>query len=142
LPEWSYLTITDHPLDDIHPLGMLYSHEGNIVQASLFQTTLELVHASYKLPFVVFFNPEIHQVVFGLVKRRDEPQVDDLISDPYIRGIEPDSRHPELFNVSREPLLYIEEVCSFSAAASPSKVFLAQGLTNSCELNVFLFSQA
>ena len=28
LPEWSYLTITDHPLDDIHPLGLVYSNEG------------------------------------------------------------------------------------------------------------------
>ena len=116
---------------------------------SLNQTTLEIVHVSYKLPFIVMFNPENHQVIFGLVKKRVNGNdgllplsSDDIMEDnlAYIRGIEPDSRHPELFNISRESKLYIDEVFTIGSQYSPTKVHLAKGLSNSFELNVYLFN--
>lgn len=66
----------------------------------------------YKIPLVVMFNPQNQQIIFGLLKHSqevtgasDEPMHPEDSS--YIRSIEPDSRHPEIFNISREPKLVV-----------------------------------
>ena len=62
-------------------------------------------------------------------------------SSPYIRRIEPDSRHPELFIISREHKIVIEELYQVPAPnGPPSKVLLSRGLSNPYELNIGLFT--
>ena len=53
LKEWTYMTITDHPLDDIHPLAFM----DNMGMKNMVQTHLEIVHVAYKIPLIVLFNP-------------------------------------------------------------------------------------
>jgi hypothetical protein len=57
----------------------------------------------------------------------------------YIRSIEPESRHPEIFNISRESQIYIEEIFQLNNSSSPTKVLISRGLSNSLELNIGLF---
>ena len=62
---------------------------------------------------------------------------EDESSSPYIRSIEPDSRHPELFIISREHKIVIEELYQVPAPNGlPSKVLLSRGLSNQYELNI------
>jgi len=43
------MTITGHPLNDVHPLSLGGKNE-------MIQTNLDLIHVSYKVPLVVLFN--------------------------------------------------------------------------------------
>ena len=66
---------------------------------------------------------------------------EDESSSPYIRSIEPDSRHPELFIISREHKNVIEELYQVPAPNGlPSKVLLSRGLSNQYELNIRLLT--
>ena len=66
---------------------------------------------------------------------------EDESSSPYIRSIEPDSRHPELFIISREHNIVIEELYQVPAPNGlPSKVLLSRGLSNQYELNIRLLT--
>lgn len=58
------MTITDHPLDDIHPLAFM----DNMGMKNMVQTHLEIVHVAYKIPLIVLFNPATQQTIFGLIK--------------------------------------------------------------------------
>ena len=59
------MTITDHPLDDLHPLafqGVNPLMENlrpaiPILPVNLIQTQMEIVHVGYKIPLIVLYNP-------------------------------------------------------------------------------------
>jgi hypothetical protein len=61
--------------------------------------------------------------MFGLLKTRSIENLpesmqtnEDLLEESlnYIRSIDPESRNPEIFNLSREHKIYIDEVFTFS----------------------------
>ena len=144
LKEWTYMTITDHPLDDIHPLAFVDSMGS---KKNMVQTHLEIVHVAYKIPLIILYNPATQQTIFGLIKNCsdsfEEMRPHEDIHEEglkYIRSIEPDSRHPDIFNMSKEHKLVIEEVFSISSPVAPSRVFISRGLSNPYELNIGLFN--
>ena len=56
-------------------------------------------------------------------------------NDPYIRSIEPESRHPEIFNLSKEAILSIEPLFSIPARnGPPSKLHITSSATDPFEL--------
>lgn len=59
----------------------------------------------------------------------------------YIRSIEPDSRHPEIFNISREPKLFVHEIFALVSASgtAPSKVIVQRSLSSKYEINIGLY---
>ena len=74
----------------------------------------------------------------------DEVMMNDQQQAPgntYIRSIEPESRHPEIFNMSRESQIYIEEIFQINNTLEPTRVLISRGLTNSLEVNIGLFHQ-
>lgn len=90
---------------------------------------------SYKIPLIVMYNPLSQQVVIGLIKRREETN-DGQEEENYIRSIEPESRHPQIFNMAKEAQIFVEEIFSMGVQAAPTKVLISKGLTNPYELNI------
>lgn len=63
-------------------------------------------------------------------------------TSPYIASIEPESRHPEIFNISKDPQVLMEEIFQIHGVqVPPTKVILSRGLSNSYELNIGFFFQ-
>ena len=82
------MTITNHPLNDVYPLSF-----GG--KTDLIQTNIDILYVSYKIPFIVLFNNQTYQLIFGFIKQREHPQMNLFEeSESYIRSIEPMSRNP------------------------------------------------
>ncbi|CDW78298.1 UNKNOWN [Stylonychia lemnae] len=114
-PQFAYMTITGHPLNDVHPLSFGGKNE-------MIQTNLDIIQVSYKIPFVVLFNNQSFQLSFGLLKQKKEEVNLDIFEEgeAYVRGIEPNSRHPEIYNISKEYQIYVEEIHSFPIPLAPT----------------------
>ncbi len=72
------------------------------------------------------------------MKRIDDIEFNNDAS--YIQSIEPESRHPEIFNISKDPKVLMEEIFQIHGVhMPPSKVILFKGLSNPYELNIGFF---
>ncbi len=64
-------------------------------------------------------------------------------TSPYIKSIEPDSRHPEIFVISKDHKIIIEELYQVpSPSGPPTRILLSRGLSNPYELNLGIFTAA
>lgn len=109
-------------------------------------TTMELIHVEYKIPLVIIYSHQTKQVIFGLLKNRQEDAVMDEGNNEeeksYIKSIDLDSRYPGIYNISKDFNLLIDDIHQFTSLAKPTKIHLSRSVSNPFEVIITLFYQS
>ena len=108
----------------------------------MLQSHVEILYVGHKIPFIVLYDKLAQRLSFGLLQNRQESGMVDMIDEgeTYIKSIEPESRHPEITQISKEHEIQIEELFSFNLVTQPpSKIFLSKALYSPYEVVISLF---
>ena len=117
-PSYAYITLTDHPLEDLRPLAIKYSEKdveptfgARKTLHNMIDTKYDLLFVSDTIPIAVLFDEIKSEVVFATLRRNknDNPDVD-FSEDVSFESFFKKERHNVISHISNTSQLVLNQV--------------------------------
>lgn len=132
---YAYITLSKHPLNDLHPLGKL-TESGDVID--MINTTYDLLFVSEELPIWILFDESSHELIFAILRKNGTDEDDELDQKLDFNSFFKKERNALISHISNksEILVNIVKTDIIETGVKPSSF----EIVNSFDENVFFIA--